>query len=72
MVFYSFFYFSFNWIVYVNILQPGVGLKLDHVDMAAATEVTGKTQNLSFDNFVEHIVPKVSLKQWQPMRSYRS
>ena len=43
---------------YVNILQPGVGLKLDHVDMAAATEVTGKTQNLSFDNFVEHIVPK--------------
>ncbi|MHC0447849.1 dicarboxylate/amino acid:cation symporter [Flavobacterium sp. 3-218] len=43
---------------YVNVLQPGVGLKLDHVDMAAASEVTGKTQNLSFDNFVEHIVPK--------------
>ncbi|KAF2508802.1 dicarboxylate/amino acid:cation symporter [Flavobacterium foetidum] len=43
---------------YVNILEPGVGLKLDHVDMAAATEVTGKTQNLSFENFVEHIVPK--------------
>jgi Na+/H+-dicarboxylate symporter len=43
---------------YVNILQPGVGLKLEHVDMAAASEVTGKTQNLSFDNFVEHIVPK--------------
>jgi len=43
---------------YVNILQPGVGLKLGHVDMAAATEVTGKTQNLSFENFVEHIVPK--------------
>jgi len=43
---------------YVNVLQPGVGLKLEHVDMAAASEVTGKTQNLSFDNFVEHIVPK--------------
>ncbi|WP_125722842.1 dicarboxylate/amino acid:cation symporter [Flavobacterium ustbae] len=43
---------------YVNVLQPGVGLKLDHVDMAAASEVTGKTQNLTFDNFVEHIVPK--------------
>jgi Na+/H+-dicarboxylate symporter len=43
---------------YVNVLQPGVGLKLQHVDMAAASEVTGKTQNLSFDNFVEHIVPK--------------
>ncbi|PXY46287.1 dicarboxylate/amino acid:cation symporter [Flavobacterium hydrophilum] len=43
---------------YVNILEPGVGLKLDNVDMATASEVTGKTQNLSFDNFVEHIVPK--------------
>ena len=43
---------------YVNVLQPGIGLKLEHVDMAAASEVTGKTQNLSFDNFVEHIVPK--------------
>lgn len=43
---------------YVNVLQPGVGLKLEHVDLATASEVTGKTQNLSFDNFVEHIVPK--------------
>ncbi|KIA98552.1 MULTISPECIES: dicarboxylate/amino acid:cation symporter [unclassified Flavobacterium] len=43
---------------YINILQPGVGLKLDHVDMSAATEVTGKTQSLSFENFIAHIVPK--------------
>ncbi|WP_026730139.1 dicarboxylate/amino acid:cation symporter [Flavobacterium denitrificans] len=43
---------------YVNLLEPGVGLKLDHVDMAAATEVTGKTKTLSVENFVEHIVPK--------------
>jgi Na+/H+-dicarboxylate symporter len=43
---------------YVNILGPGVGLKLSHVDMASASEVTAKTQNLSFENFVEHIVPK--------------
>ncbi|MEN2402212.1 dicarboxylate/amino acid:cation symporter [Flavobacterium sp. MC2016-06] len=43
---------------YVNVLQPGVGLKLAHVDMASASEVTAKTQNLSFENFVEHIVPK--------------
>ncbi|WP_343694748.1 dicarboxylate/amino acid:cation symporter [Flavobacterium sp.] len=43
---------------YVNILEPGVGLKLGHVDMASASEVTAKTQNLSFENFVEHIVPK--------------
>ncbi|MCC9016204.1 MULTISPECIES: dicarboxylate/amino acid:cation symporter [Flavobacterium] len=43
---------------YVNILEPGVGLKLDHVDMAAASEVTAKTKTLSVENFVEHIVPK--------------
>ncbi|MCD9576591.1 dicarboxylate/amino acid:cation symporter [Flavobacterium soyae] len=43
---------------FVNILKPGVGLKLDHVDMAAATEVTAKTKILSVENFVEHIVPK--------------
>jgi Na+/H+-dicarboxylate symporter len=43
---------------YVNILQPGVGLKLGHVDLATASEVTAKTQSISFENFVEHIVPK--------------
>ena len=40
---------------YVNLLEPGVGLKLDHVDMAAASEVTAKTKILSVENFVEHI-----------------
>ncbi|AOW10410.1 dicarboxylate/amino acid:cation symporter [Flavobacterium gilvum] len=43
---------------YVNILEPGVGLNLSHVDMASVSDVTGKTQSLSFENFVEHIVPK--------------
>ncbi|WP_406844000.1 dicarboxylate/amino acid:cation symporter [Flavobacterium soyae] len=43
---------------FVNVLKPGVGLKLDHVDMTAATEVTAKTKILSVENFVEHIVPK--------------
>jgi Na+/H+-dicarboxylate symporter len=43
---------------YVNILEPGVGLKLAHVDMATASEVTEKTKSISFENFVEHIVPK--------------
>lgn len=43
---------------YVNILEPGVGLKLGHVDLATASEVTAKTQSISFENFVEHIVPK--------------
>jgi Na+/H+-dicarboxylate symporter len=43
---------------YVNILQPGVGLQLGHVDLATASEVTAKTGSLSFENFIEHIVPK--------------
>lgn len=43
---------------YVNILEPGVGLNLSNVDLASASDVTAKTQNLSFNNFIEHIVPK--------------
>ncbi|MFV8378090.1 dicarboxylate/amino acid:cation symporter [Flavobacterium sp. LB3R33] len=44
--------------LFVNILQPGVGLNLSNVDMGSVTEVTAKTQNISFENFIEHIVPK--------------
>lgn len=43
---------------FVNILQPGVGLNLSNVDLASVSEVTAKTQNISFENFIEHIVPK--------------
>lgn len=43
---------------FVNVLQPGVGLNLSNVDLASVSEVTEKTQNISFENFVEHIVPK--------------
>lgn len=43
---------------FVNVLQPGVGLNLSNVDLTSVSEVTGKTQNISFENFVEHIVPK--------------
>ncbi len=43
---------------WVNTLQPGLGLNLSKIDIAAASEVTAKTQNLSFENFIEHIVPK--------------
>ena len=44
--------------LFVNLLKPGVGLNLSNVDLAAVSEVTAKTQNISFDNFIEHIVPK--------------
>lgn len=43
---------------FVNILEPGVGLNLSNIDLASATEVTAKTQSLTFENFIEHIVPK--------------
>lgn len=43
---------------WVNTLQPGVGLKLGGIDMASAAELTAKTQSFSFQNFIEHIIPK--------------
>nr|WP_294923841.1 dicarboxylate/amino acid:cation symporter [uncultured Flavobacterium sp.] len=43
---------------YVNLLEPGVGLKLGQMDLETASEVTAKTKSISFENFVEHIVPK--------------
>lgn len=43
---------------FVNVLQPGVGLNLSNVDLASVSEVTAKTKNISFENFIEHIVPK--------------
>ncbi|GGA71721.1 C4-dicarboxylate ABC transporter [Flavobacterium palustre] len=43
---------------WINVLKPGVGLNLSHVDVTSASEVTEKTQHFSAQNFIEHIVPK--------------
>jgi len=43
---------------WVNFLKPGVGLKLGEIDFSSAADVTDKTQGFSFQNFVEHIIPK--------------
>lgn len=43
---------------WVNILQPGVGLQLNNIDVATVSEVVGKTQSFSVVHFVEHIIPK--------------
>jgi Na+/H+-dicarboxylate symporter len=43
---------------WVNILEPGAGLQLGSIDVTTASEVTDKTQSFSFQNFVEHIIPK--------------
>jgi Na+/H+-dicarboxylate symporter len=43
---------------WVNTLKPGAGLQLGNIDTATVAEVTDKTQSFSFQNFVEHIIPK--------------
>ena len=43
---------------FVNVLEPGVGLNLSKVDLKSGSEVVAKTQSISFENFIEHIVPK--------------
>jgi Na+/H+-dicarboxylate symporter len=43
---------------WVNVLKPGLGIKLGSVDLSKAAEVTDKTQSFSAQNFVEHIIPK--------------
>ena len=43
---------------WVNLLEPGVGLELGNVDFSAAAEVSTNTHGFSFQNFVEHIIPK--------------
>jgi Na+/H+-dicarboxylate symporter len=47
---------------FVNVLEPGVGLNLSNVDLTSGSEVA-KTQSISFENFIEHIVPKSILKR---------
>ena len=43
---------------FVNILKPGEGLNLSNVDLGSASEVASNSKNISFDNFITHIVPK--------------
>jgi Na+/H+-dicarboxylate symporter len=43
---------------WVNVLQPGMGIKLGKVDTSKVAEVADKTQGFSAQNFVEHIIPK--------------
>lgn len=45
-------------LLWVNFLQPGIGVNLSSVDTAAASEVTEKTQDFSVQHFIEHIIPK--------------
>ena len=43
---------------WVNVLEPGIGLQLNTIETTTASEVVEKTQGVSAQNFVEHIIPK--------------
>ncbi|TAF88454.1 MAG: dicarboxylate/amino acid:cation symporter, partial [Flavobacteriia bacterium] len=45
-------------LLWVNFLQPGIGVNLSDVDQTAVAEVTDKTQDFSIQHFIEHIIPK--------------
>lgn len=44
--------------VLVNFFKPGEGIHLGNQSADAAKELIGKTSGFSFQNFVEHVVPK--------------
>ncbi len=44
-------------LVLVNVMKPGVGLKIE-ADASAATELIEKTHSFSLAEFVNHVVPK--------------
>ena len=43
---------------WVNVLQPGTGLNLSNIDVAAASDINEKSHGFSAQNFIEHIIPK--------------
>jgi Na+/H+-dicarboxylate symporter len=43
---------------WVNLLQPGVGFAPGSADMNAASEVIGKTNAFSLEEFIKHLFPK--------------
>ncbi len=43
---------------WVNVLQPGLGIKLGNLDTSKASELVEKSQGFSAQNFIEHIIPK--------------
>lgn len=44
--------------VLVNFFQPGAAINLDTADVEGAKDLIGKTQEFSFQKFIEHVFPK--------------
>ncbi len=42
----------------VNVFQPGAGIDLSNADTSGAQDLIGKTQEFSFQKFIEHVFPK--------------
>lgn len=45
-------------LVLVNVLKPGVSSSINMSDFSSATDLLGKTQELSLAEFVNHVIPK--------------
>lgn len=45
-------------LLWVNILQPGIGFTPDQTDANAAKDLVGKTSAFSVDEFIKHVFPK--------------
>lgn len=45
-------------LVLVNFFQPGHYISLDHKDVESLSDLAGKQQSFSLQNFVEHVIPK--------------
>jgi len=44
--------------VIVNVFKPGSAIDLSNADMAAASDLIGKTQEFSLGKFIEHVFPR--------------
>jgi len=45
-------------LVLVNFFKPGAGIDLSNADATGAQDLIGKTQEFSFQKFIEHVFPK--------------
>jgi len=57
---------------WVNILEPGIGLKLAKVDMTSASEVVEKHKVFQRKILLSTLFLKVLSKQWLQMKYYKS
>lgn len=45
-------------LILVNMIKPGEGVNLANLDVSAAKDLVGKTNDFSLDKFIDHIIPR--------------